>query len=107
MDWAPALDACVVLSNGEDAVGVFEPTGIRLYQVHTLFGESCRGRRALEVGRAMIDFMIPDYADAIWGATPIANRAARWFNRQLGARVIGQDVYEAEGAVELFRYGAD
>lgn len=51
----------------------------------------------------MIEFMIPDHADAIWGATPMKNRAARWFNRQLGAVVTGHDIYEAEGPVELFR----
>lgn len=105
MDWAPAFPSdatgVVVLSNGEDACGVFERTGDRAWQAHTLFAASCRGARALAAGRAMVDHMRP-IAALLWGATPVGNRAARWFNRQLGFVSKGFDVFAAEGAVEIF-----
>ena len=105
MDWAPAfppaITGIIVLSNGEDACGVFVPTSDRTYQVHTLFAPTCRGKRAVETGREMLAHM-KRYADRIWGATPVKNCAARWFNRQLGAMPENRDVYAAEGEVEIF-----
>jgi hypothetical protein len=107
MDWQPvvASDRCIVLSNGDDAVSVFEETSPRFYQAHTMFGEDCRGRKAFDVAREMIDAMIPAHADALWGAIPVHNRRARWFHRQLGAESLGLDEFETEGEVEIFFYG--
>lgn len=102
IDWWPVIRLCCVLSNGEDAIGIFEETAPREWQVHTVFGATCRGRKAIETGREMIAWMMPHWADRIWGATPMANPQARWFNRQCGARVIGFDDYEKDGPVELF-----
>lgn len=91
----PSLTGVVVLSNGEDAVGVFHVTAIeppfQAFQVHTMFGATCRGRKAIETAREMVAWMFAHGATTIWGSTPRANRAARWFNRQLGARVTGGD----------------
>lgn len=105
MEWKDAFPSqrsgIVVLSNGEDAVSVFVATGKRHWQAHTLFAPSCRGRDALRTGAAMLAWMQP-HADAVWGATPIRNCAARWFNRQLGAMPIRRDHFEAEGEVEIF-----
>lgn len=102
IDWWPVIRGCCVLSNGEDAIGIFEQTADRVWQVHTLFDATCRGRRALDTAREMVAWMMPKYADSIWGATPMSNPAARWFNRRLGAEVVGHDDYEMEGPVELF-----
>lgn len=105
MDWTPAfppsVTGIIVLSDGEDACGVFVPTAPRAYQVHTLFGPGCRGREAIATAAAMLDHM-KHHADRIWGATPVKNCAARWFNRQLGAMPERRDVYAAEGEVEIF-----
>jgi hypothetical protein len=103
MDWTPALaaDDIVILSNGQDAVAVFAQTEPRRWQSHTMFSTTCRGKRAVETGRAMVEHMRP-MADVLWGATPVKNCAARWFNRQLGAMPIRRDQYEAEGEVEIF-----
>jgi hypothetical protein len=110
MDWSPAFPArttgIAVLSNGEDACAVFVPTGPRVFQSHTLFGPTCRGKRAIETGKAMLAWMKP-HADVIWGATPMKNCAARWFNRQLGAMPIRRDHFEAEGEVEIFTLRLD
>lgn len=114
IDWYPVVRGCAVLSNGEDAIGIFEQThpdheifallkpGLRVWQAHTLFDETCRGRKAIETGKEMLAFMLPQYADVVWGATAMKNRAARWFNRQIGMKPVGQDEYEVEGPVELY-----
>lgn len=107
MDWSPAFPAdrsgIVIISNGEDACAVFDMTGKREWQGHTFFAPSCRGRKAIETGREILAFMWP-HADRIWGATPVKNCAARWFNRQLGAMPIRRDIYAAEGEVEIFEF---
>lgn len=105
IDWAPAIDGCVVLSNGEDAVSIFEESqGVsRVFQSHIIFSATCRGRRAIEAAKAMVAWMFEHGgADAVWGAIPMRNERARWFARQIGAESIGHDTYEAEGPVELF-----
>lgn len=108
IDWTPAFPArrsgVVVLSNGTDACAAFELTGEREWQGHTFFAPTCRGRAAITIGRAMLAFMRP-WADRIWGATPVGNCAARWFNRQLGGMPIRREQYEAEGEVEIFEFG--
>lgn len=105
MDWSPAFPASdsgvVVLSNGQDACAVFDMTEPKRWQCHTMFAPTCRGKRAVNTGRAMVEFMRPA-ATILWGATPVKNCAARWFNRQLGAMPIRRDFYEAEGEVEIF-----
>lgn len=109
LDWSAAFPAkdtgVVVLSNGNDACAVFARTADRVWQGHTIFAPTCRGRRAIETGKAIIAWMRP-HADRIWGATPIQNRAARWFNRQIGGRSAGFDQYDTEGAVEIFVFGS-
>jgi hypothetical protein len=101
--WSSGMDGLIVLSNGEDAVGVFEETAPGAYQTHTMFAPTCRGARAVETGRAMLRYMFDNGADTIWGATPINNAKARWFNRKCGARMVGRSVYPVDGAVEVFQ----
>lgn len=105
LDWSTAFPArqtgVMVLSDGAEAIGVFAMTADREWQIHTMFGPDCRGRKAIATGLAMLEYMRP-WADRFWGATPMSNRGARWFNRQVGFVSIGTDHYEAEGEVELF-----
>lgn len=90
----------VVLSNGEDAVGLFEITTPTSFQAHTLFGPTCRGRRAIDTAREMIQWMFDHGAETIWGATPRDNRRACMFNRLVGAKETGGDETHA-----IFTYG--
>lgn len=107
IDFAPAMRGCVILTNGEDAMAAFEQSGSeREWQGHTFFLPSCRGRRAIETAKEMLAWMLPKYADRIWGATPVSNRAACWFNRQIGFISAGFDDYEVEGRVEIFEMRA-
>jgi hypothetical protein len=109
LDWSAAFPAedtgIVVLSNGADACAAFASTADRVWQGHTMFAPTCRGSRAIKTGKAIIAWMRP-HAGLIWGATPIQNRAARWFNRQIGGRSAGFDQYDTEGAVEIFVFGS-
>lgn len=105
MDWSYAVQRCVVLSNGEDAVMAFEEMSPRQFQGHTIFAPTCRGKRALDTARAMLAQLYPRWADRIYGQIPLKNRAARWFHRQIGLRSIGFVDVEPEGPVELFEMG--
>lgn len=98
----PAETGLRFLSDGEDAVAIFVRTARRIRQFHTMFADTCRRRRAIETGRAVVDFMLDDGgADVPWGTTPLANGAARRVNCQIGARVIGCD--EDEEVFEITR----
>jgi len=81
----------VILSNGEDAVALFEITAPRIYQAHTLFAPTCRGRRAIDTAREMVAHMFGHGADVVWGVVARANRRAVLFHRLIGASVIGGD----------------
>lgn len=103
MDWWPAIKGCVVLSNGSDAISIFEQTDDRVWQGHILFDKSHRGKEAIKTARAMIAWMMPKHADAIWGAVPMRNRAARLFMRRIGmSHFAFEDYGGAMGDVEIF-----
>jgi hypothetical protein len=91
MDWtplaerSPAITGVVLLSNGDDALAAFELTAPGIYQSHTLFSSTCRGRRAIDTAIEMVRWMFDHGAMAVWGSTPRTNRKAVWFNRQIGA----------------------
>lgn len=85
----------VILSNGEDAVALFEMTAEGVYQSHVLFGPTCRGRKAIDTAREMIAWMFDHNAHIVWGATPRWNKPACLFNRLIGAKEIGGDEFEA------------
>lgn len=93
----------VILSNGEDALGLFEITAPGIYQAHTLFDASCRGRRAIDTAREMLNYMFAHGARVIWGSTPRMLRHVMMFNRIVGAQEIGGD---AEDAIFEYRMAA-
>ena len=77
----------------------FHWKGPGIYEAHSFY--LVRGKDALERGRAAIRLMFNEYgAEKLWRAPPLENRGARWFNRQLGFRSLGEiDLY---GRCELF-----
>lgn len=83
LDWSPAVEGCVIISNGEDAVQIYEQTAPRDWQVMTIFGPTCRGKRALETAAAMKEWMRP-HADMVFGSIPLSLPHALWFYRKLG-----------------------
>lgn len=96
----PAEVGMVWLSDGEDALACFVLTAERTYQAHVMFGERCRGRKALDTAEEMLAQIEPS-ANLIWGAIPMRNRRTRWFARKVGFVEVAQDHFEAEGPVAI------
>lgn len=91
-----------IVSNGVDALGVFEWCAPGVWQTHTMFLPSCRGRRAVEEGKAICEWMFANLADMLWGQTPLLLRHVRWFNRQVGFERAGIGFHHVSGEVEYF-----
>lgn len=101
-DQAADVDNYVFLLDG-DAAAIFEWSAPRVWQVHTLALPDVRGAAALASGRRMIAWMRAEMgARTLWGMTPIANRAARMFNRLIGAKSAGFREHHVTGPCELF-----
>jgi hypothetical protein len=110
VDWSPLFahtpNGTIALSNGEDAAQVFEMTADRDWQVVTIFGPTCRGRKALETAYAIRDWIAP-YADLVFGPVPDRLPQAKWFYRKLGGEpvaevVSGGNVYTANPGDTMF-----
>lgn len=99
LDFASAFPAsqsgAVILTNGEDAAMVFEQTADRIWQVCTMFQDTCRGAKAREVGAAMRDYMKP-FADLIFGKVPDNLPHAKRFYADLGGERAPE--YEIDGS---------
>lgn len=91
-----------VVSNGVDAVGLFEWSAPGVWQGHTMFLPSCRGQRAITDGRAICRWALDNLGGMIWGQTPLLLRHVRWFNRQLGFERAGIGFHHVSGEVEFF-----
>jgi hypothetical protein len=77
-------------------------------QKHNLFKAGCRGGDAVRMGRAMFAWVGENMgARVVWAQTPIANRKARWFNRQLGMTSRGISASDLLGDVEIFEKELD
>lgn len=103
-------DHYVLLHNGRgegdlraDAAMLFDWSAPDVWEMHTMFLPSCRGRRALDTAQDFGRIMFEEVgAFRLWGQTPVNNRAARWFNRQLGGRSAGSTFHHVFGLSELF-----
>lgn len=90
----------------EDGGACFAWRGPGIYEGHSFF--RVRGRKAIQLGRSILHAMFDLYdARVIWGATPIENKAARWFNRQLGFLSLGEIEMPESGLCELFSMECD
>lgn len=112
VDWSPAIGHpdCIIASNGEDACIVFERNpGTRDWQCTTIFAPTCRGKRAVETGRSIGDYMLANHADTIFGSIPNAFKHALWFYRKMGGIQIpeiesGGETYVAQENETLFAF---
>ena len=97
-----------LLHNGADAAAIFEWSAPGVWQSHTMFLPSCRGRKGIEAAKMMMAemFLLHD-ADILWGQTPVHNRAARLFNKWIGAEERGRGVHHVAGDVVYFRVDKD
>jgi hypothetical protein len=91
--------AGVALKAG-DSFALFEHVEPGVYEAHWLF--TVKGRAAFLTAVEMLRYMFAVYPTrVVYGSTPASHRAARWFNRRLGATSLGlRDT--ADGAQEVF-----
>lgn len=93
-----------LLHNGSDAAMIFHWSAPHIWQMHTLMLPSCRGAAAKREGKKLIREMFVEHgAEILWGQTPLDNRAARIFNRWIGAKSVGFGNHHVSGPVEYFR----
>jgi hypothetical protein len=84
----PEQSGVFCITDGDDALGIASVTVPGVVQGHWLFGRSCRGKRAIATGKAMIAWLHDHGQAIVWGNTPRSNRKAIWFNRMLGGTVL-------------------
>jgi hypothetical protein len=78
-------DDYILLTNGIDACSIMDMVSPACYDCHSLFGETCRGRDAVEQGKQFLQWMWDNSrAQILVGKTPLENRGARMFNRWIG-----------------------
>jgi hypothetical protein len=95
-------DNYVFLLDG-DCAAIFEWSAPGVFQVHTMSLPGSRGKGVIEAGRRMVGWMREHMsARMIWGLTPRDNRAARSFNRLMGAKVVGERTHPVTGLCDLF-----
>ena len=69
---------------------------------HNLFKAGCRGAAAIKMGKAMLSWFFSNIGTELRAETPLINKAARWFNRQIGFRSVGFRNHQIVGPVECF-----
>ena len=107
-DTLGAIESIIAMDNGFDGGAIFEWSSPNIWQSHTLFSQSCRGRHAIDFSYSMIREMFTHWgAEELWGATPVSNRAAHIFNRKIGAHYVGQGQHHSSGHVLHFRVFRD
>lgn len=91
--------ANILIADGKDMV-MLEGDGDGVYSLHWLLAS--RGRNALVTAERLLRRAFHDHrANVLYGLTPVHLRAARWFNRSIGAT--SQGIVETEfGPQEWF-----
>jgi hypothetical protein len=98
-----ADDDLVFVTDGEAAMMCLQRRA-GVWEKHNLFRSGCRGRAAIVVGKAMLDWAWRTLgATVVVASTPSSNRAARWFNRQIGMKSLGVRPSAQFGFVEHFK----
>ena len=103
-----AVYSFILLDNRVDGGMLFEWSSPNIWQAHTVFGPTCRGKMAIADAKDIIRemFVLWD-AKQLWGQTPVGNRQARMFNRMIGATSRGMADHWASGEVEYFTIDRD
>jgi len=96
-------DFALLRNEAADMAMVFEWSAPLVWQMHTLALPSCRGKRALADGKAVIrEMFLHHNAAMIWGQTPVELRAACLFNRWCGGKFVGYRDQPKFGKSEVF-----
>ncbi len=101
-DWKSWVeDSRNLLFEEDGAVGLATYEYPGFYTVHWYFDEKHRGRKAIKLGKEMIQAVFDHGAFAVRGLTPEDNKAARWAVRQVGLKSYGL-IRTLSGMHELF-----
>lgn len=93
-----------LLNDTNDAMSMWENKGDDLYEGHTMFLNTCRGKSAIKTGKEMMMFMKEELnITNVYGHTPISNLAARKFSKMIGFESHGL-TKNGCGVVEVFKY---
>ena len=97
-------DKYILLHNEEQtAAMIFDWTKDNMWDTHSLFLPEVRGRDAIRFARLMGSYMFEkENAEILWGYGLIADKAARWFFRQIGGHSKGFGNHPIYGEVEYF-----
>lgn len=91
-DFSPheCLKKDVIIEEDGD-FGLFEPEPDGTFYGHYFFLTNPSAKEGLRKGRNIITSMFEVYkARAIFGLTPLDNKAAIWMTRQLGFKILGE-----------------
>lgn len=103
--WLAAEENVALIDADTGSVSMFEYLAPEVYTGHYFFSHQARGRKALDLGKAMLETAF-GFAKVIRGMTPLQKRAARWASRQLGFKSYGV-IFPVEGPCELFMQTRD
>lgn len=93
-----------LINDTMDAMTILEFKGPGIWEIHSLFLKTARGRRGIQIGKDMLEYMrVHRGAKIIWGQTPIELRGARLFNKWCGLESKGYGVLLGIGPVEYFQ----
>ena len=104
--WLAADENVALIDTETGSIAMFEYLSPEVYTGHYFFSHQARGRKAIDLGKAMLWVAFSKFAKVIRGMTPLQNRAARWMSRQLGFISYGA-VSPIEGPCELFMLTRD
>lgn len=92
-----------LLTDGKHSYALFESDMPGTCQGHYFFSKECRGKKAIQTGQSMINWMFSNFTDiaVIAGATPKENKKALWMNKQLGFSHAGS-IQNEVGQLEIF-----
>lgn len=82
-----------------DDTAIFTEVSKGILEGHYAF--KSKGRKALKIAEGILEDVFNNGYDVVLGRTPLDNKKARWFSRQLGFKSISiEDTYR--GPVEVF-----
>ena len=78
-------DRWIVVTDGDDAVAMFEVKTPTVFEGHFFFGPTCRGFKAIRIARLMVDWLFQNTRlIMLVGETPIENRGACFMAKKIG-----------------------
>lgn len=86
-------------------IAIFAWSAPRVYEVHLFFRPECRGRNAIDACFRMIDWLVPEYADAIWAQPPVGQKSPVWMALRTGFKKGAVSAHPVLGPVQYMTRG--